>query len=70
MIMMASKGHFYGHNKRMMSDETRMKGMMHHDAPTYLHADTATDAQLLGQRGDLRVGRHLNAQLAHANHRA
>lgn len=36
---------------------------------TYLDADTATNAQLLGQRGDLRQRRHLNAQLAHTHHR-
>lgn len=35
---------------------------------SYLDADTATDAKLLGQRGYLRCGRHFDAQLAHAHH--
>ena len=35
-----------------------------------LDADAAADAQLLADVGDLVVGRHLDAQLAHAHHRA
>jgi len=35
---------------------------------THLDANTATDAQLLGQRGYLGRGRHLDAELAHAHH--
>lgn len=35
---------------------------------TNLDADTATDAQLLGQGGNLRGGRHFDAQLAHADY--
>ena len=34
---------------------------------TLLDADTAADAKLLGDGGDLVVDRHLNAKLTHAN---
>lgn len=34
---------------------------------TNLDANTAADAQLLGQGGNLRGGRHFDAQLAHAD---
>jgi hypothetical protein len=34
---------------------------------TYLHADTATDAQLLGERSNFRVGSDFNAKFSHAN---
>ncbi len=36
---------------------------------TLLDADAAADAELLADEGDLGVGRHLDAQLAHAHHR-
>ena len=37
---------------------------------SYLDADTASDAELLGDDGDLVIGRHLDTELAHAHHRA
>ena len=36
---------------------------------SYLDADTASYAQLLGDNGDLVIGRHLDTELAHAHHR-
>ena len=39
-------------------------------APPYLDADTASDAELLGNNGDLIIGRHLDAEFAHAHHGA
>lgn len=35
----------------------------------FLHADTATDAELFGDKSDLRVRRHLDAHLPHAHYR-
>lgn len=37
---------------------------------TNLHTDTTTDAELLGDGGNLVVGGDLNTQLAHPHHRA
>lgn len=36
---------------------------------TYLDTDTTTNAQLFRDGGDLVVRRHLDAELAHTNHR-
>jgi len=36
---------------------------------THLYANTTSNAQLLGQGGNLGIGSDLNAQLAHANNR-
>lgn len=41
-----------------------------HSGKFYLDTNTASDTQLFGDGGDLVVGRHLNAQLAHTHHGA
>lgn len=38
-------------------------------SPTHLNANTATDAKLLGQRRNLRIGSNFDAQLSHPHHR-
>lgn len=60
---MAAKGHFYEWGSWLL--EVRNSCWM---GDTYLYADSATDAELLGEDGNLGGGRHFNAQLAHADY--
>lgn len=72
MIIIASNGHFCEWtNEPIVKNSTfiTLKRILWPGIISYLHTNTATDAQFLGQTGDFRIWTDFDAKFSHPHHR-